>query len=48
MLGVGEGRVKYNIMKKVVKFKWATELIIYTEGVIHIRNDVKFHSADLV
>lgn len=48
MLGGEEGRVKYNIMRNVVKFKWATELIIFTEGVIHMRKDVKFHSTDLV
>ena len=28
MLGGEEGRVNYNIMRNVVKFKWATELII--------------------
>ena len=46
MLAGEEGRVNYNIMRNVVKFKWATELIIYTEG--GIRKDVKFHSTDLV
>ena len=48
MLAGEEGRVNYNIMRNVVKFKWATELIIFTDGVIHIRKDVKFHSTDLV
>ena len=48
MLGGEEGRVKYNIMRNVIKFKWATELINFTEGVIHMRKDVKFHSTDLV
>ena len=48
MPGGEEGRVKYNIMRNVAKFKWVTELIIFTEAVIHIRKDVKFHSTDLV
>ena len=38
--GSGGGRgVKYNIMRNVIKFNWATELIIYFEEDTHIRKD---------
>ena len=41
LTGVGGsgGGVKYNIMRNVVKFNWATELIIYFEEDTHIRKD---------
>ena len=37
--GGNRGGVKYNIMRNVVKFNWATELIIYFEEDTHIRKD---------